>query len=75
MITVCMNLIDGLDGLAAGIATIVCGMLVLMALWTGQAAMAVLMLALLGSVMGFLFFNFYPAKIFMVTAARCSSDL
>lgn len=65
MITVCMNLIDGLDGLAAGIATIVCGMLVLMALWTGQAAMAVLMLALLGSIMGFLFFNFYPAKIFM----------
>jgi len=65
MITVCMNLIDGLDGLAAGIAAIVCSSIILLALWTGQAAMAVLMLALLGSVMGFLFFNFYPAKIFM----------
>ena len=65
MITVCMNLIDGLDGLAAGIAAIVCGMIVVLALWTGQTAMAVLMLALLGSVTGFLFFNFYPAKIFM----------
>jgi len=65
IITVCMGVIDGLDGLAAGIAAIVCGTLVLMALWSGQAAMAVLMLALLGSVTGFLFFNFYPAKIFM----------
>ena len=65
MITVCMNLIDGLDGLAAGISVIVCATIVLLALWSGQAAMAVLMLALLGSVMGFLFFNFHPAKIFM----------
>jgi UDP-GlcNAc:undecaprenyl-phosphate GlcNAc-1-phosphate transferase len=65
IITVCIGVIDGLDGLAAGIAAIVCGTLVLMALWSGQAAMAVLMLALLGSVTGFLFFNFYPAKIFM----------
>jgi exopolysaccharide biosynthesis WecB/TagA/CpsF family protein len=65
MITVCMNLIDGLDGLAGGIAGIVCGTLAVLALWTGQTAMAVLMLALLGSVTGFLFFNFYPARIFM----------
>ncbi len=64
-ITVCMNLIDGLDGLAAGIAVIVCGAVAFMAFLTGQVAMAVLMLALLGSVTGFLFFNFYPAKIFM----------
>ena len=64
-ITVCMSVIDGLDGLAAGIAAMVCGTLVLLALWSGQPAMAVLMLALLGSVTGFLFFNFYPAKIFM----------
>jgi exopolysaccharide biosynthesis WecB/TagA/CpsF family protein len=65
MITVCMSVIDGLDGLAAGIAVIVCGTIVLIALWSGQAAMAVLMLALLGSVTGFLIFNFHPAKIFM----------
>lgn len=65
LITVCINLIDGLDGLAAGIAAFVCGTLVILALWSDQRAMAVLMLALLGSVTGFLFFNFYPAKIFM----------
>jgi UDP-GlcNAc:undecaprenyl-phosphate GlcNAc-1-phosphate transferase len=64
-ITVCMNLIDGLDGLAAGIAAIVCGTVALMAYLTDQAAMVVLMLALLGSVTSFLFFNSYPAKIFM----------
>jgi len=65
VITVCMNLIDGLDGLAAGIAVIVCGTIALLAFLSQQAAMAVLMLALLGSVTGFLFFNFHPAKIFM----------
>ena len=65
MVTVCINLIDGLDGLAAGIAAIVCSTIVLFALWSDQKAMAVLMLALLGSVTGFLFFNFHPAKIFM----------
>ncbi len=64
-ITVCLNLTDGLDGLAGGIAAIVCGMIALLAYLTDQGAMAVLMLALLGSVTGFLFFNFYPAKIFM----------
>ncbi|MBM4028112.1 MAG: undecaprenyl/decaprenyl-phosphate alpha-N-acetylglucosaminyl 1-phosphate transferase [Planctomycetes bacterium] len=65
MITVCMNLIDGLDGLAAGIAAIVCATVALLAYLTDQAAMVVLMLALLGSVTGFLFFNSHPAKIFM----------
>ena len=65
MITVGMNFIDGLDGLAAGIAAFVCGTIFLLALWSGQTAMSVLMLVLLGSVTGFLFFNFYPARIFM----------
>lgn len=65
IITVCMNVIDGLDGLAGGVAAMVCGTIVLLAIWSGQEAMAVLMLALLGGVTGFLFFNFYPAKIFM----------
>mgnify|MGYP006286957673 CR=1 FL=1 len=65
MITVCVNLIDGLDGLAAGVALIVCATIALLALWSDYGAMVVLMLALLGSVTGFLFFNFHPAKIFM----------
>ena len=64
-ITVCISVVDGLDGLAAGIAAMVCSTLTLLAVWSGQAAMAALMLALLGGVTGFLFFNFYPARIFM----------
>ncbi len=64
-ITVCMSFIDGLDGLAGGIAVIVCGTILLMAVLNDQTVMAVLMLALLGSVTGFLFFNWHPAKIFL----------
>ena len=64
-ITIGMNFIDGLDGLAGGIAAIVCGTILVLALWSSQTVIAILMLALLGSVTGFLFFNFHPAKIFM----------
>ncbi|HUU23355.1 MAG TPA: MraY family glycosyltransferase, partial [Phycisphaerae bacterium] len=64
-ITVGFNFIDGLDGLAAGIAAIVCGSIAAFAAYTGQGVMLVLMLALLGSLTGFLFFNFNPARIFM----------
>jgi UDP-N-acetylmuramyl pentapeptide phosphotransferase/UDP-N-acetylglucosamine-1-phosphate transferase len=64
-VSVGMNFIDGLDGLAAGVAAIVCGTIAVFALFTGQIVMAVLMLALLGGLTGFLFFNFNPAKIFM----------
>jgi exopolysaccharide biosynthesis WecB/TagA/CpsF family protein len=65
MISVCMSFIDGLDGLAGGIAAIVCGTIALMAILSNEVAMAILMIAMLGSVTGFLFFNFHPAKIFM----------
>jgi len=64
-VTNAVNLIDGLDGLAAGIAAIACGVIAVLAIHSGQVVMAVIMLALLGSLTGFLFFNFNPAKIFM----------
>lgn len=64
-VTNALNLIDGLDGLAAGIAAITCGVIAVLAIVTGQPVMAVLMLALLGSLCGFLVFNFNPARIFM----------
>jgi len=64
-ITNAVNLSDGLDGLAAGISAIACGVIAILAIPGGQAVMAVLMLALLGSLTGFLFYNFNPAKIFM----------
>lgn len=64
-ITNAVNLIDGLDGLAAGISAAACAVLAVLAVWTGQPVMAVLVLALLGALTGFLAFNFYPAKTFM----------
>lgn len=64
-ITNAVNLSDGLDGLAAGISAVACGVIAVFAVYSGQVVMAVLMLALLGSLTGFLLFNFNPAKIFM----------
>ena len=64
-ITNAVNLIDGLDGLAAGICAITCGVIAVFAVSTNQVVMAALMLAVLGSLTGFLFYNFNPAKIFL----------
>jgi UDP-N-acetylmuramyl pentapeptide phosphotransferase/UDP-N-acetylglucosamine-1-phosphate transferase/glycosyltransferase involved in cell wall biosynthesis len=64
-ITVSINFIDGLDGLAAGISAIACAVIAVTASWSGQPVLAVIALALLGSLTGFLFFNFNPAKVFM----------
>ncbi len=64
-ITNAVNLIDGLDGLSAGISAATCAVVATFAIFTGQIAMACLMLALLGSLIGFLVYNFNPAKIFM----------
>lgn len=64
-ITNAINLSDGLDGLAAGISAIACGVIAVLAIYNGDAVMAILMLSLLGSLTGFLLFNFEPARIFM----------
>ncbi|MBI9017253.1 MAG: undecaprenyl/decaprenyl-phosphate alpha-N-acetylglucosaminyl 1-phosphate transferase [Phycisphaerae bacterium] len=64
-VTNAVNLIDGLDGLAAGISSIVCGTIAVLSIYMGQPVMAVIMLAMLGSLSGFLLFNFNPARIFM----------
>ncbi|MBN2312736.1 MAG: undecaprenyl/decaprenyl-phosphate alpha-N-acetylglucosaminyl 1-phosphate transferase [Sedimentisphaerales bacterium] len=64
-ITNAVNLIDGLDGLAAGISAIACGVIVVFALQCGNVIMSIFMLALLGSLTSFLIFNFNPAKIFL----------
>ncbi len=64
-ITNAVNLSDGLDGLAAGIAAVACAVIAMFAIYSDNAIMAVFMLALLGSLIGFLFFNFNPARVFM----------
>lgn len=64
-VTNAINLIDGLDGLAAGVSAIATGTIFVLALIMGNVTVAVLSAVLLGSILGFLFFNFHPAKIFM----------
>ncbi len=61
------NLIDGLDGLAAGV-TAICSFFLLMAsilFFEAEPAAAVILTALIGACLGFIPFNFNPAKIFM----------
>ncbi|MCO4762341.1 MAG: undecaprenyl/decaprenyl-phosphate alpha-N-acetylglucosaminyl 1-phosphate transferase [Myxococcales bacterium] len=60
-----MNLVDGLDGLAAGIAFFAAFSLFSIALIDGNTPLALFAAALGGSVLGFLFYNFNPALIFM----------
>ncbi len=64
-ITNALNLIDGLDGLAAGIAAITCALIAVFALASGQTLAACVMLSLLGALLGFLLYNFNPARIFL----------
>ncbi|MBP8598009.1 MAG: undecaprenyl/decaprenyl-phosphate alpha-N-acetylglucosaminyl 1-phosphate transferase [Selenomonas sp.] len=60
-----VNLIDGLDGLAAGVSTIAAVTIFLVALQQGIILVAVLTAALAGAAFGFLYYNFNPARIFM----------
>jgi UDP-GlcNAc:undecaprenyl-phosphate GlcNAc-1-phosphate transferase len=60
-----MNLIDGLDGLAGGVALIAVITTFLVSLQRGHPLMLLFSSALAGSIIGFLFYNFNPASIFM----------
>lgn len=64
-ITNTVNLIDGLDGLAAGTSAIASLCIAYVAYIHGMYLAAGAMLALAGGALGFLPYNFYPAKIFM----------
>ncbi|MBE6033533.1 MAG: undecaprenyl/decaprenyl-phosphate alpha-N-acetylglucosaminyl 1-phosphate transferase [Clostridiales bacterium] len=64
-ITNTVNLIDGLDGLAAGVSSISSLCLAYTAYIHGSYLPALAMLALAGGALGFLPYNFHPAKIFM----------
>lgn len=59
------NLIDGVDGLAGGVGFIACMAFGFWFVFAGDIILASLAFALGGSLMGFLVFNFSPAKIFM----------
>ena len=60
-----LNLIDGLDGLAAGVGFFACVTNFVVAYLGGNILIALLSATLAGSIIGFLFHNFNPAKIFM----------
>jgi UDP-GlcNAc:undecaprenyl-phosphate GlcNAc-1-phosphate transferase len=64
-LTNAFNLIDGVDGLAAGVAAIACGTCAAILVARDHGAEAMLLAALAGSAIGFLFFNFAPASIFL----------
>ena len=64
-ITNAVNLLDGLDGLAAGVTAIASATLFLVALRTHQVDAAIYMIALAGCALGFLRYNFNPASIFL----------
>ncbi len=60
-----MNFIDGIDGLAGGVTAISAVTLGIVAIYTHQPISALVAAILAGSMLGFLVFNFHPAKIFM----------
>jgi len=64
-----VNITDGLDGLAGGlslIAFLAMGLIAWNTTWiTGSTDIAIFCFILVGSLLGFLFFNTYPAKVFM----------
>ena len=64
-ITNSVNFIDGLDGLACGVSTISAATMLVIALLVSERDVALMMAALVGACMGFLPYNFNPAKIFM----------
>lgn len=60
-----INLIDGLDGLASGVVLICAAALFVLSFSRGGIDAAIVAVALIGACGGFLFFNFYPAKVFL----------
>lgn len=64
-ITAAFSILDHMDGLCAGIAAIAAGFFYGLALTAGQSWVSVLAIALVGAALGFLVWNFNPAKIFM----------
>ena len=60
-----LNLIDGVDGLVGGYSVIAMSAFAFWFLNTGQTADAILALTMAGAMLGFLVFNFAPARIFL----------
>ena len=64
-ITNAFNIIDVMDGLAAGVASVAALVLMLVAAFNGRDTYAVVLAAMAGALAGFLRYNFAPARIYM----------
>ena len=64
-ITNSINLIDGLDGLACGVSIIALGTFLILGLLQNMEILNIITIALLLSMLAFLKYNFFPAKIFL----------
>jgi len=64
-ITNSINLIDGLDGLACGVSLIALVAFLILGLRQNLETLSLISIALAGSILAFLRFNFYPAKMFL----------
>ena len=60
-----VNLTDGLDGLAGSVTLVVCVFFAVLSKWWELGAVGVFAGALAGGLLGFLLYNFHPAKVFM----------
>jgi UDP-GlcNAc:undecaprenyl-phosphate GlcNAc-1-phosphate transferase len=59
------NIIDIMDGLSSGVGAIACAFLLIVAVSSGQTGIACMILALMGSLLGFLRYNYQPARIYL----------
>lgn len=60
-----VNLLDGADGIAASIGIVMSLALALMAIFNGQMVAAIIAVSVAGALLGFLRFNFPPAKVYL----------
>lgn len=64
-ITNAFNLIDVMDGLSSGVAFVCSLILFVVGIWNGRIIIAIMAISLGGSLLGFLRYNFEPAKIYL----------
>ena len=64
-VTNAFNLLDNMDGLAAGVAFVASGVFLINAWALGEFFISLMLVAFMGSLLGFLLFNFHPATVFL----------
>ena len=60
-----VNLTDGLDGLATGLSMIATSVFVIFAIMNKNYEIAIYAMIIVGALLGFMYFNYHPARIFM----------